>query len=72
MTRLKDELVEEAEKLGASTEEGEESLSASTTDLRIPSELRKAKINQVKGLIERETALVDAVKSRLERLSIVG
>ncbi|OTB20503.1 hypothetical protein K445DRAFT_52135 [Daldinia sp. EC12] len=72
VTRLKDELVEEAEKLGASTEEGEESLSASTTDLRIPSELRKAKINQVKGLIERETALVDAVKSRLERLSIVG
>ncbi|KAK6950143.1 hypothetical protein Daesc_008469 [Daldinia eschscholtzii] len=72
VTRLKDELVKEAEKLGASTEEGEESLSASTTDLRIPSELRKAKINQVKGLIERETALVDAVKSRLERLSIVG
>ncbi|KAI1467161.1 uncharacterized protein F4812DRAFT_51474 [Daldinia caldariorum] len=72
VTRLKEELVEEAEKLGASTEEGEERLSASTTDLRIPSELRKAKINQVKGLIERETALVDAVKSRLERLSIGG
>lgn len=68
--RLRDELLEEAEKLGASVEEGEEGLSASTTDLRIPSELRKAKINQVKGLIERETALVDAVKSRLERLSV--
>ncbi|KAI8959773.1 hypothetical protein F5Y11DRAFT_289833 [Daldinia sp. FL1419] len=73
VVRLRDELVEEAEKLSASVEEeGEEGQSASTTDLRIPSELRKAKINQVKGLIERETALVDAVKSRLERLSIVG
>ncbi|KAI1378330.1 hypothetical protein F4677DRAFT_391383 [Hypoxylon crocopeplum] len=70
--RLRDELVEEADKLGVTTGEGEESLSASTTDLRIPSELRKAKINQVKGLIERETALVDAVKARLERLSVVG
>ncbi|XXH04782.1 nuclear cap binding complex subunit [Hypoxylon texense] len=71
--RLRDELVEEAEKLGATTSEGgEENLSASTTDLRIPSELRRAKINQVKGLIERETALVDAVRARLERLSTVG
>ncbi|KAI0115140.1 hypothetical protein F4814DRAFT_308265 [Daldinia grandis] len=70
VTRLRDELLEEAEKLGASVGEGEEGLGASTTDLRIPSELRKAKINQVKGLIERETALVDAVKSRLERLSV--
>ncbi|KAI1417782.1 hypothetical protein F5Y13DRAFT_62419 [Hypoxylon sp. FL1857] len=70
--RLRDELVEEAEKLGATSGEGEESLNTPTTDLRIPSELRRAKINQVKGLIERETALVDAVKARLERLSIVG
>ncbi|KAI2466589.1 hypothetical protein F4781DRAFT_434263 [Annulohypoxylon bovei var. microspora] len=70
--RLRDELVEEAERLGATTGEGEEGVSTPTTDLRIPSELRRAKINQVKGLIERETALVDAVKSRLERMSVVG
>ncbi|KAI1144039.1 hypothetical protein F5Y05DRAFT_15131 [Hypoxylon sp. FL0543] len=70
--QLRDELVEEAEKLGATSGEGEESSNTPTTDLRIPSELRKAKINQVKGLIERETALVDAVKARLERLSVVG
>ncbi|KAI0840567.1 hypothetical protein F5Y06DRAFT_243311 [Hypoxylon sp. FL0890] len=70
--RLKDELVEEAEKLGATSGEGEESSTTPTTDLRIPSELRRAKVNQVKGLIERETALVDAVKARLERLSVVG
>ncbi|KAI1460672.1 hypothetical protein F4805DRAFT_454600 [Annulohypoxylon moriforme] len=72
VTRLRDELIEEAGKLGATTGEGEEGLSTPTTDLRIPSELRRAKITQVKGLIERETALVDAVKSRLERLSVVG
>ncbi|KAI2636420.1 hypothetical protein GGS26DRAFT_589026 [Hypomontagnella submonticulosa] len=70
--QLRDELVEEAEKLGGAAGEGEENPSASTTDLRIPSELRKAKIAQVKKLIERETALVDAVKARLERLSVVG
>ncbi|KAI0382891.1 hypothetical protein F5Y04DRAFT_34750 [Hypomontagnella monticulosa] len=70
--QLRDELVEEAEKLGATAGEGEENLSASTTDLRIPSELRRAKISQVKKLIERETALVDAVKERLERLAVVG
>ncbi|CAJ2506172.1 Uu.00g003020.m01.CDS01 [Anthostomella pinea] len=69
--QLKDELAEQAYKLGA-TDDGEENLSASTTDLRIPSELRRAKVNQVKGLLERETALVDAVKARLERLAVVG
>ncbi|OTA66621.1 hypothetical protein K449DRAFT_402686 [Hypoxylon sp. EC38] len=70
--RLRDELLEEAKKLGATDVEGEESSNTPATDLRIPSELRRAKINQVKGLIERETALVDAVKARLERLSVVG
>ncbi|OTA82616.1 hypothetical protein M434DRAFT_37050 [Hypoxylon sp. CO27-5] len=70
--RLRDELLEEAKKLDATNVEGEESSNTPTTDLRIPSELRRAKINQVKGLIERETALVDAVKARLERLSVVG
>ncbi|KAH9884468.1 hypothetical protein F4778DRAFT_763166 [Xylariomycetidae sp. FL2044] len=70
--RLRDELVEQAEKLSPSAAEEEENLGNSTADLRIPSELRKAKINQVKGLLERETALVDAVKARLERLSVAG
>ncbi|KAI0145967.1 hypothetical protein F4776DRAFT_385990 [Hypoxylon sp. NC0597] len=70
--RLRDELLEEAKKLGATDGEGEESSNTPAADLRIPSELRKAKINQVKRLIERETALVDAVKARLERLSVVG
>ncbi|KAI1085772.1 hypothetical protein F5B20DRAFT_567632 [Whalleya microplaca] len=69
VTQLKDELMEQAEKLSTTTGEGEESLNTSTTDLRIPSELRRAKIGQVKKLLDRETALVDAVKGRLARLS---
>ncbi|KAI5868077.1 hypothetical protein GGS23DRAFT_10174 [Durotheca rogersii] len=70
--RLRDELVEEVEQLDATAGDGEESLGSSTSDLRIPSELRRAKINQVRGLLERETALVDAVRARLERLSAAG
>ncbi|KAI0024822.1 nuclear pore complex protein An-Nup82 [Xylariomycetidae sp. FL0641] len=69
---LKDELSAQAQKLGGATEEREDSPGPTTTDLRIPSELRRVKVNQVKGLLERETALVDAVKARLERLSVSG
>ncbi|KAI0481230.1 hypothetical protein GGR56DRAFT_310922 [Xylariaceae sp. FL0804] len=71
VVQLRGELYEQAQKLG-STDEAEQSPNPARTDLRIPSELRKAKINQVKGLLERETALVDAVKARLERLSVAG
>ncbi|KAI0194176.1 hypothetical protein F4808DRAFT_353034 [Astrocystis sublimbata] len=76
-TSLKDELAEQARGLEApaSDEEQEDkdkSAAASRDDLRIPSDLRRAKISQVKGLLERETALVEAVKSRLERLAVVG
>ena len=71
--RLREDLVEEAKKLGEITgDEDDESLGSSSIDLRIPTDLRRAKINQVKGLLERETALVEAVKSRLERLHVVG
>ena len=41
---------------------------ASTADLRIPQDIRRSKLQQVKGLLARETALVEAVTSRLERL----
>ncbi|RYP79167.1 hypothetical protein DL771_000145 [Monosporascus sp. 5C6A] len=71
--RLREDLAEEAKKLCETTgDEEDESLGSSSIDLRIPSDLRRAKINQVKGLLERETALVEAVKSRLERLQLVG
>ncbi|KAI8634589.1 hypothetical protein F5Y19DRAFT_118019 [Xylariaceae sp. FL1651] len=69
---LKDELAEQAQTLRAPASEEEGKSSPSRSDLRIPSELRRAKINQVKGLLERETALVEAVKSRLEHLAVIG
>lgn len=68
--RLRDELSEQAKKLSESTNEGDENLGTPSIDLRIPSDLRRAKVNQVRGLLERETALVEAVKGRLERLQI--
>lgn len=40
----------------------------STPELRIPAEIRRSKMLQVQGLLSRETALVEAVTSRLERL----
>ncbi|XWX00930.1 hypothetical protein V2A60_008953 [Cordyceps javanica] len=40
----------------------------STPELRIPQDIRRSKLQQVQGLLSRETALVDAVTSRLERL----
>lgn len=55
------EMVKEVEK----RTQGKELESAS-----VPSELRKEKVGQVMGLIERETALVEGVKSRLERLNL--
>jgi nucleoporin NUP82 len=37
-------------------------------ELRIPQEIRRSKLQQVQALLSRETALVEAVTSRLERL----
>lgn len=69
---LKEELVSQAEKLATPSGSGEEEQAVSSPDLRIPSELRRAKLKQVQGLLERETALVEAVKTRLERMSVAG
>jgi nucleoporin NUP82 len=46
--------------------------SASALDLRIPNEVRRAKMAQVMALLDRETALVEAVSARLERLQVGG
>jgi len=43
---------------------------ATPQKLKVPSDIRKAKMAQVMGLLERESALVEAAKSRLERLSL--
>jgi nucleoporin NUP82 len=40
----------------------------STPDLVIPAGIRKTKLQQVQSLLSRETALVEAVRARLERL----
>ncbi|KAK8082514.1 nuclear pore complex protein An-Nup82 [Apiospora saccharicola] len=66
---LRDDLVPKAEKIAKPDGDREDGSAASTPDLRIPSELRKAKLKQVQGLLERESALVDAVKSRLEKIA---
>ncbi|KAK1599022.1 nuclear pore complex protein An-Nup82 [Colletotrichum navitas] len=71
--QLRDELVGEVERIQKQSEggkDGKDSLSSSSTvsDLKIPTEIRKAKLQQVMSLLSRETALVEAVSSRLERL----
>lgn len=40
----------------------------STPELRIPQDIRRSKMQHIQGLLSRETALVDAVTSRLEKL----
>ena len=69
---LRNDLVRQADMMTkANGEAGEdEVLSQSVSSLKIPSEIRKVKIGQVKALLDRETALVEAVKSRLERLAV--
>ncbi|KKA28272.1 hypothetical protein TD95_001838 [Thielaviopsis punctulata] len=41
---------------------------AGAAELRIPAELRKTRLQQVKTMLSRETALIEAVTARLERL----
>ncbi|KKY33311.1 putative nuclear pore complex protein an-nup82 [Diaporthe ampelina] len=71
---LKDELAGQVAGLEGKDRAGdgnlESSPASSVVSLRIPSELRKAKVSQVRSLLDRETALVDALQDRLERLSV--
>lgn len=62
--KLQTELVADVENLKKS---GEVEVAA-TGELRIPQDIRRTKLQQVQGLLARETALVEAVTSRLERL----
>ncbi|EGY14711.1 hypothetical protein VD0002_g9389 [Verticillium dahliae] len=55
---------------GANDKEGKELSASQSGDLRIPSEVRKAKLRQVRGLLDRETALVEAVTARLTALQM--
>lgn len=42
----------------------------SAPTLKVPSEIRKAKMSHIMELLDRESALVEAAKNRLERLSL--
>ena len=65
--RLQTELATQVEKVNKSA--GAHAAEAVPVgDLRIPQDIRRSKMQQVQGLLARETALVDAVTSRLEKL----
>ena len=75
--RLKRELsaqVEQARKHlddgGGLENQADENLASHTPSYRIPAEIKKAKYAQVRQLLDREAALVEAIKSRVERLSL--
>ncbi|TGO33310.1 hypothetical protein BHYA_0253g00070 [Botrytis hyacinthi] len=73
---LKDEVLSQANELAKDAEkERDEELQEerdgdSARDVQVPSELRRKKVGQIMKLLDRETALVEATKGRLERLSL--
>ncbi|KAB8289835.1 hypothetical protein EYC80_010467 [Monilinia laxa] len=65
------DLLAEVEKEGADNEEGESERDGdSGRDVQVPSDIRRKKVGQIMKLLDRETALVEATKGRLERLSL--
>jgi nucleoporin NUP82 len=66
---LKEEIVKRAEEQAEAEAEGD-SNSTIGTKVKVPSEIRRQKVKQVMKLLERETALVEGAKGRLERLSL--
>lgn len=66
--RLQAELVADVEALKKAGSVGDKDAPPTSQDLRIPQDIRRSKLQQVQGLLSRETALVEAVTSRLERL----
>lgn len=71
---LKDELVSQVAEVQSKGDAkdgvSERSLTASVSTLKIPAEVRKAKVSQVMSLLNKEDALVEALQGRLERLSV--
>ncbi|KAF7559967.1 hypothetical protein G7046_g4186 [Stylonectria norvegica] len=63
--RIQADLAAEVEALKKA---GEGDAATPITELRVPQDIRRAKLQQVQGLLSRETALVEAVTARLERL----
>lgn len=67
MKELSDDLVERAKEVA---NEGDGRKERREDEWAVPSEVRRRKVEQVEGLLERESALVDAVQMRLERLKV--
>jgi nucleoporin NUP82 len=61
---LKDDLLEQIKGLSIEDEP------LNSPNVKVPSEIRRAKLAQVMSLLDRETALVEGAKSRLERLGV--
>lgn len=61
---LKDGLVKDVEAINKPAE----AQSPARSEIRIPQDIRRSKLQQVQTLLSREKALVEAVSSRLERL----
>lgn len=66
VVELKEKLLRDVQELA---EEAEQAPLPSPS-VKVPSEIRKAKMAQIMHLLDRETALVEGAKSRLERLSL--
>jgi nucleoporin NUP82 len=66
--RLRDELVSEVDEAKKRIEANDSN--TTNSDIRIPPEIRRARVDQVKALLARNTALVEAVSGRLERLNV--
>ena len=64
---LKEDLLMQVEAMEL-TEETETVLSP--INIKVPMDVKKAKMHHVMGLLDRETALVEGAKSRLERLTL--
>ncbi|TVY48446.1 Nucleoporin [Lachnellula occidentalis] len=62
VNQLKDELLDQIQDLAA------EDARPASRGVKVPSEIRKAKMAQITALLNRETALVEGAKNRLDRL----
>lgn len=62
---LKEDLIEQVQDLGRQIE-----TSSSQGGVKVPPEIRKMKTAHIMKLLDRETALVEGAKSRLERLTL--
>lgn len=70
--RAKETTEQQNQATTAAQEDDAQSLMSASTSSRVPIDYRKQKIQQVMQLLERETALVDAVTERLGKLTGLG